>query len=112
MCFDCVIEVRKLNIDMNAQGRLVNTPQAEFAFGARHLVPGPSVSQARVVTPRPAKVLEDGAVQFANGLVHVIAAITHPQDLGRSLVEEYLVVWDNSRSSNHRAEINVDFVKR
>jgi len=96
-------------IDIAVKERLVKTIQAEFLFWARHLVPGLLRPKARVITPRPAKVQEDVAVQFAASAAGASPA-ARPEGLGRAFVEERLVVWDKSGPPSGRAEINDAFL--
>ena len=77
---------------------------AEFLFWAKNLAPGLLHPSSRVITPRPTKVQEDVAVQFA--AAQPAAVQQSPVELGKAFVEECLVVWDRSAPPSTKPQIN------
>ena len=102
-------------IDPEMKERLVKTMRFEFLFWARHLVPGLVHPKGRIVTPRPAKVQEDVAVQFAASAVAAsLTTYTHvsASELGRRFAEERLKVWDRQEGApSSRQEIKEAFLQ-
>jgi hypothetical protein len=94
-------EAGQRKIDTDIKERVARTVQPEFLFWARHLVPGLMRPKARVITPRPAKVQEDVAVQFAASALTAGAAGSAPSahEVGRLFCEERLQIWERQEGA-------------
>ena len=100
-------------IDVAVKERIAKTMQPEFLFWACQLVPGLLSPKARVITPRPEKVREDLAMQFAASALSgtTIEATISPEDRGKQFVAECLDTWDGKERPSTRSEVQSAFHK-